>query len=202
MAFTERSEPTRNAILVAARKLLTERGYEATTIRAVAAEVGVDPSMVMRYYGNKAGLFSTAINVDLHLDQVPGTPKSQLGKALARHFLNRWEGDLADDAIVLILRSAPTNAMAAEHGRAMFVGQVIPFIERATGGGPDTAHRAALVVAQVLGLALSRYLLEFPPTVEMDQETLVNSVGPVLQHYLTGDLDSPVTESGNTPPGP
>jgi hypothetical protein len=53
MPFTERSAGTRDAILSAARRLLAEHGYEATTIRAVAAEVGVDPSMVMRYYGTR-----------------------------------------------------------------------------------------------------------------------------------------------------
>jgi len=55
-----RSAGTRRAILGAARTTFAARGYEQTTIRAVAARAGVDASMVMRYFGSKAGLFTAA----------------------------------------------------------------------------------------------------------------------------------------------
>jgi AcrR family transcriptional regulator len=66
MAFTERSRAARDAILTAARRRFTEEGYERTTIRTVAADAGIDPSMVMRYYGSKDGLFSAAVDVHQH----------------------------------------------------------------------------------------------------------------------------------------
>jgi AcrR family transcriptional regulator len=193
MAFTERSEATRTAILSAARKLLTERGYEGTTIRAVASEVGIDPSMVMRYYGNKAGLFNAAIDLDLHLDDIPAPPKSRLGTTLVRHFLSRWEGDRSDEAITLLLRSASTNPTAAEHMRGIFSTQIAKFVARVSGSsGAEADRRAGLVSTQLLGLALTRYIVRLPPVVKMDVETVVRSVGPVLQHYLTGKLDGAV----------
>ncbi|MGR6924456.1 TetR/AcrR family transcriptional regulator [[Actinomadura] parvosata] len=189
MAFTKRSEATRNAILTAARKLLTERGYDAMTIRAVAAAVGVDPSMVMRYYGSKAGLFSAAIDVDLRLDQLQPVSADRLGEALARHFLARWEGELSDDAVMLLLRSASTSDLAAEHVRAVFATQISAAFERLIGAGtPALDRRAALVSAHLLGLALSRYVLRFPPLTRLDVATLADDVAPVLQYYLTGDL--------------
>src|ERR1700759_5068384 len=52
-----RSEATRRTILDAARHAFAARGYEQTTIRAVAGEAGIDASMVMRYFGSKPGLF-------------------------------------------------------------------------------------------------------------------------------------------------
>jgi AcrR family transcriptional regulator len=192
MGFTERSAATRTAILAAARKLLAQQGYDATTIRAVAAEVGVDPSMVMRYYGNKAGLFAAAVDVDLYLEKVPQSPKKQLGEALARHFLSRWEGELSDEATTLLLRSTTTNAEAAERMRTIFETQVTKFVRDCAGGGADAAHRAGLVSSQLLGLALTRYIVALPPVAEMDVNTLVESVAPVLQYYLTGDLGSAV----------
>src|SRR5262245_52922751 len=51
---------TEARILAAARARFAESGYERTTIRSVAAAAGVDPGLVMHYFGSKAGLFSRA----------------------------------------------------------------------------------------------------------------------------------------------
>jgi AcrR family transcriptional regulator len=197
MAFTQRSEKTRTAILTAARQILASRGYEATTIRAVAAAAGVDPSMVMRYYGNKEGLFSAAVDVDLHLPQASQLPRDRIGEMLARHVISRWEGALSDEFITLLLRSVGTNKAAAEQFRLIFEGQLLAFVRDLAGEGPETRRRAAMVSSQVLGLAFCRYILQLPAVTELDADTLAKTLGPVLQHYLTGDLDeSPVHGSG------
>ncbi|MFZ0875271.1 MAG: TetR family transcriptional regulator, partial [Pseudonocardiaceae bacterium] len=60
-----RSDATRAAILAAARERFAADGYERATIRAIAADASIDPTMVMRYYGNKEGLFAAASEVDL-----------------------------------------------------------------------------------------------------------------------------------------
>jgi AcrR family transcriptional regulator len=193
MAFTERSEKTRTAILAAARQLLAERGYEATTIRAVAATAGIDPSMVMRYYGSKEGLFAAAVDVDLHLPQPSDLPRERIGELLAKHLLSRWEGELSDEFIRLLLRSAGTNKAAAEQFRLIFERQPLTFVQELTGNAPDARRRAAVVSSQVLGMSYCRYILELPAVVELDAETLARTLAPVLQHYLTGDLDAAVT---------
>jgi len=46
-----------------------------------------------------------------------------------------------------------------------------------------------LIAGQVLGLALSRKVLELPLTTDIPAQTLVNSVGATIQHYLTEPLD-------------
>jgi AcrR family transcriptional regulator len=203
MAFTPRSERSRTAILAAARRLLAAKGYEGTTIRAVAAEAGIDPSMVMRYYGNKEGLFAAAVDVDLMLPaDAAAWPPERLGEGLARHFVSRWEGELADELITMLLRSASTNPAATERLRAVFQTQVLEFVRTVAPEGSDgseglegpagsrVARRAGMVGSQVLGVALCRYVLELPPVVAMDGETLARTMAPVLQHYLTGDLDA------------
>ena len=192
MAVTERSAPTRRAILAAARQSFSAVGYQATTIRAVAATAGVDPSMVMRYYGSKPRLFQAAVDVDLRLPDLTGQPPERLGEALARHFVTRWEGRLADEAITLLLRSAVVREDAAEQMRTIFAAQVLGAVESVAGRSPDTARRAGMVGSQLLGLALTRYVLRLPPVVAMEAPTLVATVAPVLQHYLTGELGGPV----------
>jgi AcrR family transcriptional regulator len=193
MPVTERSAPTRRAILVAARQSFAANGYQATTIRGVAAAAGIDPSMVMRYYGSKAGLFRAATDVDLHLPELAGQPPQRLGEVLAWHFVTRWEGRLADEAITLLLRSALARDHAAEQMRTIFAEQVLGAIESVAGRSPETARRAGMIGSQLLGLALARYVLRLPPVAAMDAPTLVATVAPVLQHYLTGDLTGPVS---------
>lgn len=190
MAFTERSAPTRAAILAAARELLVERGYEGTTIRAAAARAGIDPSMVMRYYGNKEGLFAAAVDVDLKFPDPVSWPRDQVGELMARHFVSRWEGALSDDVIIMLLRSAGTNSAAAEQVRSVFGRQVTGFVRAVAGEGDESAPRAAMLTAQILGVALCRYVLQIPALVAIDAEELVGLLAPVLQHYLLGDLES------------
>ncbi|OBK42956.1 TetR family transcriptional regulator [Mycobacterium kubicae] len=192
MAFTQRSENTRTAILTAARQMLASRGYEATTIRAVAAAAGIDPSMVMRYYGNKQGLFAAAVDVDLQLPDPSALPADNIGNVLAHHVISRWEGALSDEFITLLLRSAGTNSAAAEQFRLIFERQLLKFVQGIAGRGQLARRRAAMVSSQVLGVAYCRYILELPAVTELDGETLANTLGPVLQHYLTGDLSGPV----------
>jgi AcrR family transcriptional regulator len=199
MPFTERSEVTRSAILLAARRCFASAGYAGTTIRGVAAQAGIDPSMVMRYYGSKAGLFSAAIDVDLGLPDIHAEPPGRIGAVLARHFVERWEGEAADGVLVLLLRSAVTSPEAAERMREVFAKQVTPVVVAVAGDGPETAERTMLVATQVLGVALCRHVLRLPPVAMMDSSRLVELMAPVLQHYLTGPLGSPVTSADAAP---
>jgi AcrR family transcriptional regulator len=167
---------TKAAILAAARERFAAEGYERTTIRAVAADAAIDPSMVMRYFGNKEGLFAAAAEFDLRLPDLAAIPADGLGRALVAHFLDRWE---ADDALKVLLRAGLTNENAARRLRSIFTGQLVARV------GGDT-RRAGLLATQMLGLALCRYVLELPPVVAMGRDEVVEWIGPTVQRYLTG----------------
>lgn len=188
MAFTERSRAAREAILAAARRRFTEEGYGRTTIRMIAADAGLDPSMVMRYYGSKDGLFSAAADVDLRLPDMTDVPRADLGRVLARHFVNIWEGGTAGETLLILLRSAVSHAEAAARIRAVFTDQVVPLVRRATGDVPDAETRAGLISTHLLGTALCRYILRLPPVVAMDPDTLVATLEPSLQRFFTEPL--------------
>ena len=53
----EQRRRTEARILAAASRLFVERGYERTTIRAIAGAARVDGGLVMHYFGSKQGLF-------------------------------------------------------------------------------------------------------------------------------------------------
>lgn len=147
--------------------------------------------MVMRYYGNKEGLFAAAVDVDLQMPKASRWPREQVGELLARHFISLWEGAQSDELITLLLRSASTNPAAAEQMRTLFQTQVVGLVQELVGDGPLAWRRAGMVSSQILGIALCRYVLELPPLVELDPDALATLIAPVLQHYLLGDLDAP-----------
>lgn len=170
-------------ILAAARERFATDGYEKATIRGIAADVGIDPSMVMRYFGNKEALFGAAAEFDLELPDLTEVPTEQLGAALATHFVERWE---RDGALLILLRVGVTNEAVAERMRTIFAAQLGPVVAKATGDAPDTPVRAGLAASQVLGMALCRYVLAFPPLAAMSGPQIVDWIGPTLQRYLTG----------------
>jgi hypothetical protein len=44
------------------------------------------------------------------------------------------------------------------------------------------------VASQVLGLALTRYVLELEPLVQAGTGELAAAIGPTVERYLTGDI--------------
>ena len=67
--------------------------------------------------------------------------------------------------------------------REIFTTQLLPVIAKVKPA--DAARRAGLIGTQVLGLALSRYVLRLPPVVEMSRDEIVAWLGPTVQRYLT-----------------
>jgi len=178
-----RSEGTRRAILRAARAIFAARGYEQTTIRAVAAQASVDASMVMRYFQSKAGLFTAAVATDLQIPDLRSVPSSERGELLVRYFVGRWEGPAADDKLIALLRTAVTSEAIAGQVQAI-LGQRLT--ERIASLGEEQApERAALIAAQLLGLALCRYILRFEPLASLPADEVVAAVAPSVDRYLT-----------------
>ena len=48
--------------------------------------------------------------------------------------------------------------------------------------------RTALIGSHIGGLMLARYILKVPGAAAASPKDLVQAVGPVVQHYLTGDI--------------
>lgn len=178
-----RSDATRAAILRAARERFAADGYDRATIRAIAAEARIDPSMVMRYYGSKEGLFAAAAEFDLRLPELTEVPSERLGEVLVRHFVHRWEGD---ETLTALVRTASTNPSAAERMRGIFADQLAAAVARLGGDPAEAPRRAGLVASQILGLALTRYIVRLPPVADMDPAELVAWAAPTVQRYLTG----------------
>ena len=174
------SEETKAVILAAARERFGAAGFQAATIRAIAADAGVDPAMVMRYYGSKDKLFAAAAEFDLRFPDFTAVDRTQVGRSLVSHFLQRWEGD---EALVILLRSSATNADAAQRMQEIFGVQLQPLVATLTPAA-ESGWRSGLIASQILGLAWCRYVLRLPPVVEMTRDQIVECLGPTIQRYL------------------
>ncbi|NDU74301.1 TetR family transcriptional regulator [Actinomadura sp. DSM 109109] len=169
MAFTERSAATRTAILDAARRRFAEDGYERATIRAIAADAGIDPSMVIRYFGSKADLYAAASAITLAVPDLGDADDP--AAAYVQAFLARWEA-AENTAETVLLRTAPTHPDAAARVQAIFDKEIVPALEKALPDDPDVRERAALLLSQTLGIAYCRYLLNIEPLASMDVRDL------------------------------
>ena len=181
-----RSEGTRRTILDAARDIFATRGYEQTTIRAVAAQAGIDASMVMRYFGSKAGLFTAAATMSVEPPDLRAVPAGRRGEVLVSHFVSRWEEDLSGDSTIFLMRTAVTAPAVAAQLQATFDELILEPV--AALGQQDAPARAALIGTQLLGLALCRYILRLEPLASLPLDEVVPSAGRAVQAYLAGPL--------------
>ncbi|MFY0406171.1 TetR family transcriptional regulator [Solicola sp. PLA-1-18] len=171
---------TRARVLDAARTRFGADGYERTTIRAVAADAGIDPALVMRHFGSKDGLFAEAADLDLALPDLTGVAPADVPALLVERFVAVWEQDAT---FMALLRASASSEVAAARMREVFADQVAPALAAVAVDRP--VERVALVGSQVLGLAVARHLLRVPALVDMDADALTAWIGPVLVGYLT-----------------
>src|SRR3989441_5959229 len=166
---------TKGRILAAARKHFAAYGYERATIRAIAADAGVDPALVMRYFGTKEKLFAAAAEFDLRLPDLAAVPRDAIGSLLVGHFLDRWE---SDDTLQALLRAAVSHQVAVARLRAIFATQVMPALAPLWQDRATAATRVGPVATPMLGMALCPYVLRLPPVGAPDRAAGVEWLPP------------------------
>jgi AcrR family transcriptional regulator len=185
---------TRTAVLAAAKRAFGEQGYGATSVRAVAREAGVDPSLVLHFFGSKDGLFEAALELPFDPSAlVPrllaGGPVDELGERVVRTFVGVWDATPGQGPMLAMLRSSVAHADSAERLRGLLLRVVFrPLALGAGASDADADRRAALLASQVVGLAFARYVLHLEPLASAPADELVPLVAPALQRCLTGDL--------------
>lgn len=178
----------RDAILAASQTVFAERGYDRATIRAIAGSAGVDPALVHYYFDTKANLFQAAISRALAGDVVrPALVTGDVASAgarVAQLFFRAWEPAGRRRTFAALLRSAITSRRAMQLLRQAMRQELVEPVEAL--GLPDAGLRATLVASQLIGLALTRYLLDLEPLTSADSRVLTAAIAPTLQRYLTG----------------
>src|ERR1700675_1690869 len=94
---------TRADILAAARHRFATDGFERTTLRAIAADVGVDAALVIRYFGSKQDLFATATEFAIKLPDLSHADPEDIADMLLPRYFAVWEDD---QSFLALLRAA------------------------------------------------------------------------------------------------
>ena len=173
--------------MTAARTAFGERGYDATSLRSVARAVGVDPALVVHYFGTKQGLFSAALATTIRplelFGDLGGLPPSERPEAVVRRYLALLDDRSTRDVILGLVRSAVSSERAASMLRDLLAAELVASLGTVI-GGDDGALRASLVAAQLIGLAMLRHVVRLDAVASSSTDELVGAVAPVIAGYF------------------
>lgn len=182
---------SRQKILDLARLAFAANGYAGTSLRGIARDAGVDPSLVVQYFGSKAGLFGAAVEWPFDASQIAGEIREveaeRVGEYTARRFISHWDRDEHRNPIVSLIHAALADPAAALMLREFItLNLTLPAVERVGADRPE--FRAALLASQLIGFGLSRYVLAFDALASASTDDLVTALGATLQHTCTSPL--------------
>lgn len=173
-------------ILAAARRQFARHGYGGATLRAIAADAGVDVALISYYYGAKSALFVESLKLPVNpadvLSGLLAGPTADLATRLLTQLLAVWDNPATGGPLIDVLRSATTQAdVLREFIERELLARLATAID-----APDAALRAAAAVSLIFGFIFARYVLRIEPLASASHEELVTLVAPSLQRYLTG----------------
>lgn len=184
------SNTTRQAILDAARARFASNGFAGTTIRRVAADAGVDASLVMQFFRSKDELFAAVMSISpdalARLSLAFDGPDEYLGERVVRAYLEVWEGiSQSSEPLMAMLRGAIVNEQANTQLREFIQARLLDAV------GPhaidNAVLRAGLASSMLVGLVVGRRIVGVPVLADADVETLIALVAPAIQSVLTSE---------------
>jgi AcrR family transcriptional regulator len=187
---------TRGEIIEASKRVFAAKGYDGASLRAVAREAGVDPALVHHYFDGKASLFVAAMALPFDPALVAGHApggggNGAPGAGIVLGFLTMWDkAEGSGSSFASCVAAMATSASVADAMREFVA-------ERVWKGKPvnndesdaTTLRRRTLVSSQLMGLALTRYILRMPPISTVSPAEIAQWAGPTLDTYLFGPVD-------------
>jgi AcrR family transcriptional regulator len=176
-------DATRTAILEAARCLFTQQGYGGVGVREIAEGAQADKALITRYFGSKAGLFAEAVPATFDPAALLEGDRADFGRRIATHIVH-YSAARDFDPMTATIRSLPDRD-ACEQLRAGLEEQFIaPLAEWI--GTDDAPRRAALLVAQMMGMSIVVNVLSLTPLADLGKEELIELLTPIFQSALEG----------------
>lgn len=181
----------REAIAQAARRQFSALGYDAPSLRSIAAEAQVDPSLVKHHFGDKQRLFLSVVDLPVDYEalvpRLMDGPESGIGERLASTVVGLLNEPDTRSRLLALLRAASSHDQAGDVLRERLTHSLLEPLASAL-GREEPRLRAAMVMSQVVGLVVARHIVRLEPLTAVDLERFGRILAPVLQHYLTADL--------------
>jgi AcrR family transcriptional regulator len=179
---------TRRAILDAARARFAGDGFTATTIRRVAADAGVDASLVMQFFQSKNELFAAVMSISPEALARFATAfegsDEHLGERVVRAYLGVWEASDDSAPLMAMLRGAIVNEQASAQLGQFIQARLLDGMAARQADQDDAALRAGLASSMLVGIVVGRQIVGVPILAEADSETLIALVAPAIQSLL------------------
>ncbi|MEZ5117942.1 MAG: TetR family transcriptional regulator [Candidatus Nanopelagicales bacterium] len=181
------TDEVRDAVLDAARAAFHARGYVGTTMKGVAAAAGVAPTVVRKYYASKDRLFAAAMR--LPFDPASAVPEllapglDGMGERLVRATFDVLGDEESRQDLIALFQAGASAGRAAQSVRDFLEDSLIDRIAAGV-GIPDARMRAALISAQLVGLAVTRYVIKLEPLASAPEEQVVRLYAPAIQDLL------------------
>ncbi|MGI5447064.1 TetR family transcriptional regulator [Streptomyces sp. CA-243310] len=178
-------ESGRDAIVRAARRAFTLRPYAEVTMRGIAADAGVSPSLIVKRFGSKEALFNTVADFRPAADELFAAPPRALGRHLVLTMVRLRERLRGDPLlrVVFSLGNDDERTLLRERFREQVTNRLAALLT-----GTDPHLRAELIAGQLLGLGATLSLHRpdgaggrTPP------DRLADLYAPGLQRLIDGD---------------
>ena len=184
---------SRDAVLSAAKQRFATDGYEKTTLRAIANDAHVDPSMLLYLFGSKEELFRESLRLTLDPEVLVAAltgaadDDPDIGTRMVRTYLRIWETPDTAASMRAMLQSATSNTDANEAFRGFMQNYVLTAVSGVLGGGAQARLRAMLAASNLVGTAVLRYIIQVPPLATLSADEVVALIAPTVTRYLTAD---------------
>lgn len=182
---------TKDRILDAAMARFASGSYDETSLRDIAADVGVDVAYVHRSFGSKEKLFETVVRQALQSRRFLAGIDGDIAGALARRAVNRGtasNGDIASlDIVIRSLLSPSAGPLLGEYLEQDFIAPLSELLER------PGEQRAALIAALLVGIGILRNVLEIKALSRGGAGQVESLLRRTIEAVMTGDTNAVAT---------
>lgn len=172
----------RDAILRAARRAFAFRPYAEVTMRAIAADAGVSPSLIVKHFGAKERLFNTVADFGPAAEELLAAPVESLGRHLVLTLLRSRREQQGDPLlrVVFSLGNDDERTLLRERFDAQLTQRLAARLP-----GSEPGLRAELIAAQLLGLGATLSLYRAGAAAQAAPGRLADLYAPALQRLIT-----------------
>jgi AcrR family transcriptional regulator len=180
-------EDTKSQIVAAAQACFAQEGYDRTSLRKIAVQAGVDPALLLHYFGSKQQLFMAAMlplftGPQLLPGALEGDDKTR-GLRLATLFITLISEPSVQTLLLGLFKSVSSENEAAALLRSFVHEAVITRIEPFL-PGPNRGLQANIIGSQLLGIFIARYIVKIEPIASADTKELIEYLAPRLQAHF------------------
>ncbi len=184
------SQSTKKKILDAAIDAFAENGYDKSSLRSITSRAGVDVALVKHFFGGKEGLFEAAVirqaEASLELLSRSQNSDDDPARRIAEIYVSIWEDDPTAATIRALFRAileSPQNKERLREVAASYIQKaLLPALQETVGSA--SALRTQAFAAELMGLGVARYILQFPPLSDASREETVDLVIPLIELHL------------------